>query len=288
MAATTATITVKLNFFEECHRFTVMAETVTLELIYSKVKEFYHLEEPSYTLSYHDSEGDRLTISTAAELEDALSEQLTTPKPTIRIYVANKSHQGLNKSPVSSESSWDVDPVAPTSISGMARARFGNEFSEQEILSILRDISLFISGRDLNPEILSSVASEKNLITPQSLTNLDVRPVSTILASKGDGDKGINAKEMAPTNAIGHWNTDEVGEWLTSVGYGDYVTAMQENHITGDVLLLLDDTNLKDLGIQSVGLRVKLLQEIRKMKEPSLLHALSRRRVSATFAPSSV
>ncbi|KAJ1967619.1 hypothetical protein IWQ62_001738 [Dispira parvispora] len=287
MAATATTITVKLNFLEECHRFTVAPEAVTLELIYTKVKEFYHLEEPSYSLSYRDPDGDRLTISTAAELEDVISEQLATPKPTIRIYVASKCNQGLNRSSASSETGWDIDPVAPTSVSGMARARFGNEFSEQEILNILRDISLFISGRDLNPEILSSVASEKNLITPQSLTSLDIGPVNTILASKGDGDKGVNTNETVPTNDVGNWNADKVGEWLTSVGYGDYVAAVQDNHITGDVLLLLDDANLKDLGIQSVGLRVKLLQEIRKLKEPRLLHTLSHRRVSGTSVPSS-
>src|ERR1700722_18661254 len=51
----------------------------------------------------------------------------------------------------------------------------------------------------------------------------------------------------------------DVGDWLRSLGLGQYETAFRENEIDGDVLPTLTGEDLKELGVVALGHRRKLL-----------------------------
>ncbi len=64
---------------------------------------------------------------------------------------------------------------------------------------------------------------------------------------------------MPPGNA-----TIDVGEWLQSLGLGEYEAVFRQNEIDADVLPELTDQHLKDLGV-SLGHRLKILRAIREL-----------------------
>ena len=55
-----------------------------------------------------------------------------------------------------------------------------------------------------------------------------------------------------------------VGDWLRSLGLGQYEAVFRESEIDADVLPELTDQHLKDLGL-SLGHRLKILRAIRAL-----------------------
>ena len=63
-----------------------------------------------------------------------------------------------------------------------------------------------------------------------------------------------------------------ISEWLKSLGLDQYGRVFAENDIDLDLIADLNDQALKDIGVTSVGHRVKLLKAIaeRKGEAPSM------------------
>ncbi len=55
---------------------------------------------------------------------------------------------------------------------------------------------------------------------------------------------------------------DKVSDWLQSLGLGDYASAMRAHHIDEWVLPRLDEADLREIGVQSVGHRKRLMAAI--------------------------
>src|SRR5262245_50792023 len=58
----------------------------------------------------------------------------------------------------------------------------------------------------------------------------------------------------------------DLGEWLRSLGLGKYEAVFRENDIDDTVLPSLTHENLKELGVASLGHRVKLLDAIAALR----------------------
>src|SRR5208282_1600099 len=71
-------------------------------------------------------------------------------------------------------------------------------------------------------------------------------------------------RSMPPGNA-----TIDVGEWLRSLGLGQYEAAFRKNAIDGKVLPKLTAEDLKDLGIVIVGHRRMMLSAIEALSARS-------------------
>lgn len=63
------------------------------------------------------------------------------------------------------------------------------------------------------------------------------------------------------------WNTDQVGQWISSLGFPQYSKSFVENNITGDVLVHLDHDDISDIGVSKIGHRVLILKSIYQLKE---------------------
>ena len=59
----------------------------------------------------------------------------------------------------------------------------------------------------------------------------------------------------------------DIEEWLRGLGLEQYIAAFRENHVEGAVLLRLSAEDLKDIGINSVGHRRKLLEAIAELQD---------------------
>eukprot|EP00128_Syssomonas_multiformis_P010827 Colp12_sorted_trinity150504_noHs@12287 len=61
-------------------------------------------------------------------------------------------------------------------------------------------------------------------------------------------------------------DSEEVAAWLTKIGFPEFVQIFRDNHIDYEVLLVMNHELLKELGVDSVGKRVKLLAEIDRLR----------------------
>ncbi|KAM4609161.1 WD repeat, SAM and U-box domain-containing protein 1 [Polymixia lowei] len=94
----------------------------------------------------------------------------------------------------------------------------------------------------------------------------------------GDGDGGIVAESRQPVcqgrKSSGHsrvlvadWSEGDVGTWLREEGLEELVGVFKANHIDGAELTQLSKEVLaSELGIESVGLRGRLLRKIQALK----------------------
>jgi len=56
---------------------------------------------------------------------------------------------------------------------------------------------------------------------------------------------------------------DEVGQWLADLGLERYAAAFAREEVTLEVVHLLDEQDLKDLGVDKLGPRKKILEAVR-------------------------
>jgi mitogen-activated protein kinase kinase kinase len=54
------------------------------------------------------------------------------------------------------------------------------------------------------------------------------------------------------------WDEARVGDWLRSINCGQYVEIFRNNNITGENLMDLDQSTLKEMGIKKIGDRVRI------------------------------
>ena len=68
----------------------------------------------------------------------------------------------------------------------------------------------------------------------------------------------------------------DLGGWLRSLGLEQYEKAFRENNVDDTVLSSLTAEDLKDLGVDTVGHRRKLLDAIALLRAETTATALSR------------
>ncbi|XP_067950717.1 protein shank-like isoform X2 [Watersipora subatra] len=86
------------------------------------------------------------------------------------------------------------------------------------------------------------------------------------VATSGYGsDPNRTAKFSFSGKNVEVWTGEEVGEWLESIGLGEYKTVFAENCIEGETLVSMTKADIKELGVEKVGHRVKLDKEIKKI-----------------------
>jgi hypothetical protein len=66
------------------------------------------------------------------------------------------------------------------------------------------------------------------------------------------------------------WDAQQVGNWLTNNNFAEYKDCFIQHSITGDLLLDLNYTILRDIGVLIVGDRARILQAIKRQFVPLL------------------
>lgn len=61
------------------------------------------------------------------------------------------------------------------------------------------------------------------------------------------------------------WDQQQVCQWVGSIGLERYARLFQEHQIVGELLPFLEDSDLKDMGIDLIGPRAKFRKEIQKL-----------------------
>ena len=87
------------------------------------------------------------------------------------------------------------------------------------------------------------------------------------------GRKYSNLQEHHPVKApegdntdVDSWTTTKVANWLDQLGLGGMAPKFADNKITGDLMSMISEAHLKEMGMSNVGERLLLLREVRKVK----------------------
>ncbi|KAF2089839.1 MAP kinase-like protein [Saccharata proteae CBS 121410] len=59
-------------------------------------------------------------------------------------------------------------------------------------------------------------------------------------------------------DSVRNWDENRVSEWLKTIGCSQYVDLFRANNINGEVLMEMDQSHLKDMGIKKIGDRVRI------------------------------
>lgn len=93
----------------------------------------------------------------------------------------------------------------------------------------------------------------------------------TALAAAGLLPDEQGGTESHPTRSylefVRTWGDDHVGQWLDAVKVGQYKDVFRQNDIRGNVLLDVDQTALKEMGVVRVGDRVKITVAIKALRQ---------------------
>ncbi|KAF9566844.1 hypothetical protein EC968_003587 [Mortierella alpina] len=264
--------TVKAWHRDDCRRLSIDIEQIQYQDLKKKLQNTFQLEN-EFTVKYADMDGDLCTISGTEEFEDLINSDLVKErKGTLRLQVIPK---GASRRPSilhrreSSDQSGETKTIRPT---------FDNEYTDCDMLEILRDISLFICARgmdrhgehenalaELPPGASSWVSAGKNLITPTSAQNFQRLNYARVVRAKFP----VSNSAALLNGLDGHvynWTVETTGQWLLNNGYEDTVQCFKDNDITGDVLLDLTHDTLKDMGMHSTGRRIRLLKMIAELR----------------------
>lgn len=117
------------------------------------------------------------------------------------------------------------------------------------------------------------------------LKNLNWKGTAAAPAPAGTGPKltlhtpGLREYSGGALPSMRHttWTSKRVSEWLSSLGLREYADTFAQHRVTGDLLEVLTEDHLKELGVQIVGHRLVLLRELSTLKRKA--HDRDRTRV---------
>lgn len=74
-------------------------------------------------------------------------------------------------------------------------------------------------------------------------------------------------RELGLPQNVFMWSTKEVTTWLTALGLGEYAPAFVEHNVQGDVIFLLLESHLQDLGMSKIGDRLYFMEVLTQLHD---------------------
>lgn len=132
------------------------------------------------------------------------------------------------------------------------------------------DWELLGFDRDTYDKHIFSAADQDgdNRVSFDEFWQLILKAVTTREAAKAEA-----AAQMISLNDFALWTAAEVGDWLESIGYGQYRPAFEANNVHGYALLGLTSDMLPKLQVRQFDHCRGIMRELRVMmgKEPDVL-----------------
>lgn len=154
--------------------------------------------------------------------------------------------------------------------------------------------SLFVNGNSLHaPDDHSQPASQASSPASPSATFMIQQghplPAFALSAAGYDGSQPgtptslhTNASLDPPpgvpfTDYLRTWSDAHVAAWLTSIKCPHHASLFRQNDIRGDVLLELDQATLKEMGMITVGDRIRIVAAVKSLRQKATLSAITNR-----------
>src|ERR1700722_9864955 len=72
---------------------------------------------------------------------------------------------------------------------------------------------------------------------------------------------------MSYAEFVNGWSDSHVARWLADIRCGSLASTFKANDIRGDVLLELDQTTLKEMGVVSIGDRLRIVNAVKHLRQ---------------------
>jgi len=171
--------------------------------------------------------------------------------------------RSLSKSIESTNSSgvYENRPSSPNGSVSSMRA-----LSSPRICSIPNNSKLPVNDKVAAMKNNNTVNSQIFSQSQQSLS-LSQQHFSQSQQSQNSGSKVNSTISASQVRRPQDWTIEEVCKWLTSKGCEKLIPAVEQNEITGNKLLELNLSKLREFGIHSLSERIELLHEILTLRE---------------------
>ncbi|KAI1301143.1 Adaptor for signal transduction [Mortierella claussenii] len=258
--------TVKAWHRDDCRRLSIDIEQIQYQELKKKLQNTFQLDT-DFTVKYADMDGDLCTITGTEEFEDLVNSDLVKERRgTLRLQVISKSgsfSSGSNSSNGSGSRRPSIfhrrdssDHSGTSTLAGDSKTIFDSQYTDCDMLEILRDISLFICARGMDRHGEHAPTTAQNF---QRLNYARAVRAKFPLSNGADLLQGLDGH-------VYKWSVETTGQWLNNSGYEDNVQIFKDHDITGDVLLELTHDTLKDMGMTSTGRRIRLLKMIAELR----------------------
>ncbi|KAG5220458.1 ATP binding [Salix suchowensis] len=87
-------------------------------------------------------------------------------------------------------------------------------------------------------------------------------PTSGQMTTPLDPPSGVPYAEFIRT-----WSDSHVARWLTDIKCGNHAATFKANDIRGDILLELDQVTLKEMGVSSIGDRLRIVNAVKILRQ---------------------
>ncbi|GLB34919.1 putative ras-binding domain of Byr2 [Lyophyllum shimeji] len=77
------------------------------------------------------------------------------------------------------------------------------------------------------------------------------------------------------TDFLRTWTDNHVARWLTDIKCGNHAATFKVNDIRGDILLELDQQTLKEMGIASIGDRLRIVNAVKALRQRAAVRVVS-------------
>lgn len=74
-------------------------------------------------------------------------------------------------------------------------------------------------------------------------------------------------RELGLSQNVFVWSAKDVGVWLGALGLGEYVDAFEANRVQGDVIFLLLESHLQDMGMRKIGDRLYFMEVLTQLHD---------------------
>ncbi|OCF37577.1 STE/STE11 protein kinase [Kwoniella heveanensis BCC8398] len=173
--------------------------------------------------------------------------------------------QPITHSPTSSVSSQNTTPTSP-------------HFAQHAQQQSSRHPYASVSSHHLDPAMATVPSGSSAIGTPTPRHQSSINSISTMATSSSSINVVHHPRPPTPpllhpppgqtfTAYLRSWGQQELTSFLNLYRCGQYASAFQKNDIDGKVLVDLDMSALKEIGIAKVGERVKLLGGIKDLRK---------------------
>jgi len=189
-----------------------------------------------------------------------LSPRYTTSLPNkLDISIKKKKYRNIG---IKKILKWDKDDIALW-LDSIDLYLYNEIFIEN---SIRGDILFDLEEKHLREMGIIAYGHIKKIL--RSIQKLDPTQSKSKKNSKEEIKEEANLpKVLSPRKDIRQWNVIEVTEWLKYIGLGSYSSNFFQERIDGQVLMQINKNDLEDLGITSIGIQKKILNEIENQKK---------------------
>ena len=106
------------------------------------------------------------------------------------------------------------------------------------------------------------------MIPPQFMSSSSLSSSFTVSAQRSlSPERPSSTAHHWTNNPVEQWAKEQVGNWLLALNMEMYIPRFLDSQVSGETLLGLDSTQLKQLGVVSKNDREKIKEKIKELRK---------------------